>query len=268
MDLIGQPIKHKTFGSGIVTDLSDGIVTICFQNNEKRFIYPDAFHNFLTLKDRKAQQYIENQIKDRGIAARKERQAEQAERDRKNKLLNFQITANSHAVFHVAPNQIDQVIRTCQVSTGTYLSGSSRGMPRAADRLKPNSVCLLTTRLAGRNEQERNILGAFMVEQDFFGENVHDGIISGHPQYRIFLPEKPQLFFWKYFGQDTQPRWGNTAFKYCSGDAINKILGGMTELLNQSEQKNTAMDFYRYFCKINRLRPLINLEECNGKEKQ
>jgi len=42
----------------------------------------------------------------------------------------------------------------------------------------------------------------------------------------------------------------------------------MTELLNQSEQKNTAMDFYRYFCKINRLRPLINLEECNGKEKQ
>jgi len=268
MDLIGQPVKHEAFGSGIVTDLSDGIVTVCFQNSEKRFIYPDAFHHFLTLKNRKTQQYIESQIKDREIAAQEKRQAEQVERDRKNKLLNFQITANSHAVFHVAPEQIDQVIRTCQVSTGTYLSGSARGMPRVADRLKPNSVCLLTTRLAGRSEQERNILGAFMVEQDFFGADVRDGMISGHPQYRIFLPEKPQLFFWEYFGGNPQPRWGNTAFKYCSEDVMNKILAGMTALLNQSEQKNTAMDFYRYFCKINRLRPLINVEACSDEEQQ
>ena len=38
MKLIGQPIKHKAFGHGAVTDLSDGIVTTCFENYEKRFI--------------------------------------------------------------------------------------------------------------------------------------------------------------------------------------------------------------------------------------
>lgn len=268
MNLIGQTVEHRAFGSGIVTDLSDGIVTICFQNNEKRFIYPDAFHSFLTPKDREARLYIEKQIKDQEAAAQKARQAELAEQDRKNKLLNFKIAANSHAVFHVAPEQIDRVVKTCQVSTGTYLSGYSRGMPRVADRMKPNSVCLLTTRLAGKNEQERNILGAFMVGEDFFGEDAHDGIIKGHPQHRMFLPKESQLLFWEYFGQNTHPRWGNTAFKYCSGDVINNILAGMAELLNSSGQKNTAVDFYRYFCKINRLRPLIKLEEDQGEEKQ
>jgi hypothetical protein len=34
MDLIGQPISHKTFGPGIVTDLTEGIVTVCFQDSE------------------------------------------------------------------------------------------------------------------------------------------------------------------------------------------------------------------------------------------
>ena len=85
MDLIGQPVKHEAFGSGIVTDLSDGIVTVCFQNSEKRFIYPDAFHHFLTLKNRKTQQYIESQIKDREIAAQEKRQAEQQQQQRKRK---------------------------------------------------------------------------------------------------------------------------------------------------------------------------------------
>lgn len=267
MNLIGQPVKHKTFGSGIVTDLTEGIVTICFQDNEKKFIYPDAFHDFLILKDQKTQRYIEKQIKDRDIAIQKARQSEQAEEDRKRKLLNFKVTANSHAVFHVAPDQIDQTIRTCQVSTGTYLSGYSKGQPRVADRMKPNSVCLLTTRPNGQDEQERSIIGAFMVNEDFFGEEVHDGIIEGHPQHRISLPKGSCVLFWKYFGQNTPPRWGNTAFKYCSDDVINQMLADMIELVNSSEQENTSVDFYRYFCKINHLRPLIKLEEDKSEEK-
>ncbi len=259
MNLIGQPINHKTFGSGIVTNLSDDIVTVCFKNQEKKFIYPDAFHSFLVLKDRETQQQVENQIKDRKIAAQKARQAEQAEQERKNKLLNFKIAANSHAAFNIAPEQIDQVIKTCQVSTGTYLSGYFKGMPRVADRMKPNSVCLLTTRRTGKNEQERTIIGAFMVMDDFFGEDVNDGVIKGHPQHRIFLPEESRLPFWERFGQNVTPRWGNIAFKYCSEDVMSKILAEMTELLNSSEQENTAVAFYQYFCKINRLHPLIKL---------
>lgn len=35
MNIIGQPIKHRAFGPGIVTAITDGIVTVCFQESEK-----------------------------------------------------------------------------------------------------------------------------------------------------------------------------------------------------------------------------------------
>lgn len=260
MKLIGQPIKHRIFGAGVVTGLAENTVTICFQDSEKKFIYPDAFQNFLILKDPKTQRRIEKEIADREIATQKERRAEQAKQDRKRKMLNFNVTANSHAVFHVAPDRVDQTIRECQVYTGTYLSGYSKGQPRVADRMKPNSVCLLTTRPSGQDEQARIIIGAFMVREDFFGEDVHDGIIKGHPQHRIFLPKESQMLFWKYFGQNTMPRWGNTAFKYCPANVVNQILADMVGLLRSSEQEKTAVEHYRYFCKINELNTLINLE--------
>lgn len=266
MNLIGQPIKHKIFGSGIVTDLSEGVVTICFQNYEKRFIYPDAFHSFLILKDQNAQKHIEEQIKKREIAAFEANQTEAAAQDQKNKLLNFKIAVNSHAVFDIPPEQINQIIKRGQISTGTYLSGPSKGMPRIAERIKPNSMCLLTSRPSKGSEQGRTILGAFMVREDFFGADANDGIIQGHPHHRILFPKKNQALFWEYFSQSAPPRWGNTAFKYCSEAVVNKILAHLAEQSMSPEEKETAVDFYRYFCKVNRLRPLIKLEEEKGEE--
>ena len=50
MQLIGQSIKHVTFGKGVVTDWNGNVITVCFSAGEKKFIYPDAFSNFLILK--------------------------------------------------------------------------------------------------------------------------------------------------------------------------------------------------------------------------
>ena len=59
MQLLGQPITHTTFGKGIVTDWNDHSITVCFNSGEKRFIYPDAFSNFLILKNTDAQEKIQ-----------------------------------------------------------------------------------------------------------------------------------------------------------------------------------------------------------------
>ena len=260
MDLIGQPIKHKIFGPGVVTDLTEKTVTICFQSSERKFVYPDAFADFLVLKDLKTQQRIEKRLKEREIAVQKARRVEQAEHERRRKLYNYKITINSHAVFNIEPSQVDQIVKMNKVSTGTYLSGNSKGQPRVADRMKPNSVCLLTTRPYGQPENGRIILGAFMVKEDFFGEEACDGTVEGHPQHRVLIPEESRLLFWQYI-KNAQPRWGNTAFKYCSGDVINQILTDMVTLFASSEQEKTAVDFYKYFCKTNNLRPPIVFEE-------
>lgn len=56
MQLIGQPIKHVTFGKGVVTDWNGNVITVCFSAGEKKFIYPDAFSNFLILKRRRPEE--------------------------------------------------------------------------------------------------------------------------------------------------------------------------------------------------------------------
>jgi len=261
MKLIGQPIKHKTFGHGIVTAFTGGIMTICFQDSEKKFIYPDAFKNFLVLKDQRIQQSIQKQIEAQEAAILQKNELEQAERDRRQKLLNYKVAANSHAVFNISPEQARQVCQTYTVSTGNYISGCSKGQLRIAERMKPNSACLLTVRANGETEAERKIIGAFMVEEDFFGEDVQDGMIQGHPQYRLLVPDGPPMLFWETMNQKAPPRWGNAAFKYCSGDSVNQILFKLLERFDASAQKELAIDFYQYFCKKNSLRPLIPLED-------
>lgn len=257
MNLKGQPVTHGVFGTGIVKDLSKDIVKICFDGNDKIFIYPDAFKQFLTLTDKEGQQHIQQLLKDREIELQKKKKEVLAEQARKHKLLNFKIVKNSHAVFNIAPDQIDQLDKMHNVSTGTYSSGYSQGFPRIADRIKPNSACLLTGLSRGRSEQERDILGVFMAREDFFGEDAHNGIIEAHPQYRILLPEENRLPFWKYLDQKVPTRWGNTAYKYCSVSVIHRILADIVELSNSDAQKEAAINLYSYFCKMNLLRPLF-----------
>lgn len=257
MDLIGQPIKHRIFGPGVVTDLAGDSVTISFKDTEKKFIYPDAFQTFLVFNDRESQRYIEKKIAERERSMQKERLAEQAEQDLKRKLLNFTIIANSHGVFNVTEEQLCQIRETGQLSSGTYFSGRFKGQPRVADRMKPNSLCLLTTRPSGQDEQQRVLAGAFMVREDFFGEDDHDGIIIAHARHQLFLPKDSRPLFWKYFGPSTPPRWGNTAFKYCSGTVACEMLTGMTELGASAGDETAWTDFYDYFCKMNRMRPIM-----------
>ncbi len=42
---VGVTVQHKTFGSGTVTKLSGGYITIVFKQGEKKFMFPGAFEN-------------------------------------------------------------------------------------------------------------------------------------------------------------------------------------------------------------------------------
>ena len=63
MDIKGQKVTHKTFGNGIVTMQTDSLVTISFDAGEKKFQYPTAFKQFLTLCDPSAQESVVGEIK-------------------------------------------------------------------------------------------------------------------------------------------------------------------------------------------------------------
>ena len=118
MQLVGKAVGHKVFGQGIITDCSGNIVIVSFPQGDKRFIYPDAFANFLTLKNKSAQNKI-NEIYNKRLGAEVARKQElQEEQERRRRLCALKITPNSQAAFNIDPNDLDEVFSSGAVSTG------------------------------------------------------------------------------------------------------------------------------------------------------
>lgn len=251
--LLGQPVKHRLFGKGIITDLSGKIVTIHFEQGEKKFLYPEAFSSFLTLKDTVKQKEVTAKYNRRLEAEEAVRREECEKLERRRQILAVKIAPNAQAAFHLAGNDAEKLLRTGFISTGRYLSGQNKGEPRIPNRLKPNSACLLTGLPESREEKDRRILGAFMVKEDFLGEWCKDGVVECHAEYQMCLPQDRTLPYWDYFEHgETFSRWGNVAFKYFANETMQRILLDMAGLLD-SEGQESAAEFCLYFSKINRL---------------
>jgi len=208
MNITGVEVKHKVFGSGTVSDLSEDRITVCFSAGEKSFIFPDVFKGYLLLEDKNMQQRVADMILKQEEAVKHQRQKEQAKLERMHRIKNFTVSTNSQAVFQISPGQEVGIYETHTVSTGHYINGHNKGKPRMADRIKPNSACLLTQRPSGKSESERQIIGAFMVKEDFFGEASQDGVIEAHPVYWMKMGTESQLPFWHYFQEKAPPLGG------------------------------------------------------------
>jgi hypothetical protein len=61
MELCGEVVRHKVFGSGQITEFSNNYITVLFDEGkaEKKFIYPSAFGAFLELENTSFQDQIE-----------------------------------------------------------------------------------------------------------------------------------------------------------------------------------------------------------------
>ena len=62
MDLKGQKVSHKTFGTGVVTAQTESLVIIAFDAGEKKFPYPTAFKQFLVFCDPTLQKSVLEEI--------------------------------------------------------------------------------------------------------------------------------------------------------------------------------------------------------------
>ena len=129
----------------------------------------------------------------------------------------MKLSKMSQAAFDVEEGQLNALFSEWVISTGTYISGASKGEPRVPARMKPNSLCLITHRGTNEPETERRILGMCMVREDFIGSCCVDGQIKAHPVYRLTLKKEEQPLFWPYFSEKTARRsWGNASLKYFS----------------------------------------------------
>lgn len=254
MEIIGETLSHTKYGKGVVTNKEDKIITVIFQAGEKKFHFPEAFEKHLIFKSEKKQQLI-HELVDELVKKREEQEmAAMQKKEQQERLLSLKVQPNSQAVFGFIANEKEQVFSTWTLSTGTYLSGKSKGQPRIPSKMQINSACLLTECPKREPEENRRIIGAFMVKDTFEGAQCLDGKIQSHEKYRIRLTPSEELLFWNYFADDEKKnRWGTSEIKYFSNKTMQKILQDMTAAAASREQQMALEDFYQYFLKINKL---------------
>lgn len=62
MNIKGQKVTHKAFGTGVVTAMTKTLVTIAFDAGEKNFQYPTAFKQYLLFCDPALQESVIKEI--------------------------------------------------------------------------------------------------------------------------------------------------------------------------------------------------------------
>lgn len=252
--MIGERVSHKIFGEGVITACSDSRITVRFRDTEKKFVYPDAMIKYLTPENSAVRKKANAAVEARNAEKKAKLQNIFKEQLKRTALLNMKISENSHAAFDVSYGQTERALSRWTVSTGRYISGSSKGKPRIPTRLKPNSLCLITSRRETEPEALRRIAGIFMVREDFIGSYCDTGEITAHPKYRIALREGSQPAFWQYFSDSSaNKRWGNTEFKYFSRSTAERILSDLTDKLRDAEEYRSINAFYEYFRMINHI---------------
>lgn len=62
MIIANQTVIHKVFGHGNAVYIDGACISICFPCGEKRFVFPDAFGQFLRFEDPQVQNEVEEMI--------------------------------------------------------------------------------------------------------------------------------------------------------------------------------------------------------------
>ncbi len=74
-DLLNVKVKHKVYGIGIITEASDNHLTIKFVAKESKFIYPDAFEQFIEAEEASVQAEIMEEVNNKKLATKVQQQA-------------------------------------------------------------------------------------------------------------------------------------------------------------------------------------------------
>lgn len=279
MNLVNEEITHEVFGKGQIVEHEGSIVTIKFDTDTKRFVYPDALGQFIILKDEETAKSLEKVFVEREkeeAALEKEREEERErlalEQQRKDDLKNNRIHESSQVVFWLDEEELENVFTDWEVSTGEVQSGVNKGQPNRAARLGSNSAGILTSRSSDQEETERKILGIYMVNELFTGNLGKDGMVPSHEEYRIELTdeEAEKMLFWNYYINKNYPHrmtWNSGKFRYLDNIWTAQILKDIIAMRTDEEQVQEATRFLEYLCKMNAI-DINNIPEPAGALKQ
>lgn len=265
MDLVNKKVMHETFGKGNVINYDDSYIKINFKSGDKKFSFPDVFKRYITFNDEKATNLVNKKIKREEEKRRKEELILEKEKalerelryitNQKKSTKSKKTYPNIQSVFWCESEE-EEIFTEWKVFTGRIKSGKEKGEPRRLARMNENSACLITRRKDNMPEENRQILGMFMVNESFDGRLCEDGYITAHPKYRIHLSEQEseKILFWNYYRDKkscNKTVWRSGRQRYFDNILMAQILQDIIKLKEKPEEKKYVQDFFEYFCKIN-----------------
>ncbi|MFD0943006.1 malate synthase [Savagea faecisuis] len=265
MNLIDETVTHKVFGEGQIVEQDEKTITVNFDEDVKKFVYPDAFKSFIMLQDRDLSERLEETLKK--MRAEEARLEEKREKEFEQKMIQQQLRArlknenvheSSQIVFWLNEEDDENIFEDWTVFTGTVQSGKKKGEPNRAARLRPNSMAVLTKRDAKEQEADRKIVGLFMVSETFIGSSNEDGFIPSHELFKIELTEEEseQMLFWNYYMNPRSPKrmaWNSGRYRYFDNVWGAQILRDVLNLRQDEEEQERLEAFFDYYCHLNLL---------------
>ncbi|MEG0260427.1 MAG: malate synthase [Lysinibacillus sp.] len=269
MNLINKKVKHKSFGMGSIVKQTDSSIEINFATENKMFVFPDVFGKHLILHDESDASSLEKIIEKKEMERKEEERKKEEEKklQRKNHELRLEheklmkhhkLHPESQMVFNCDTEEQNSAFAVWKVFSGAIKSGNNKGKPNKPIRLHQNSAVLLTATDSGMPEKDRQILGVYMVHEDFIGKICEDGIIPAHSKYKIQLTEQEsnQLLLWNYYINEKSPdkmTWNTGKYRYFDNLWMAQILLDIVSLKSDSEEQELAQQFFEHFCKMNQI---------------
>lgn len=247
------------FGEGNIIEQDEAIITVQFDDDTRKFVYPDAIGEYIELKDEQTAQAMQKIIaKVEKKREKKIRRQEVKEQQLRGRLNRANIHESSQIVFWIEEDEYETVFEKWEVFAGTIQSGKNKGNPNRPARLRPNSAAVLTVRASDEEETDRKIVGLYMVHETLSGNSIDDGMVFAHDDFKLELTEEEseQLLFWNYYINKNYPHrttWNSGRYRYFDNIWTAQMLKDIIELKTDEEEKKQAKLFFEYFCNLNAL---------------
>ncbi len=269
MNLINEKVTHKRFGTGSIVNHNDSSIEIHFASENKKFVFPDVFGKHLKLHDKSIANSLEKIIQKKEMKRKEEEWKKEVEKKLRQKnqelrleheklMKNHKLHPESQMVFWCDAEEQNSSFSEWKVFSGLIKSGNNKGKPSKPIRLHQNSAVLITARDSGMPEEDRHILGVYMVNEDFIGKLCEDGYIPAHSKYRLQLTEQEsdQMLFWKYYVNEKFPHkmtWNTGKYRYFDNLWMAQILLDIVSLKSDPKERELGQQFFEHFCKMNQI---------------
>jgi len=151
-----------------------------------------------------------------------------------------------------------QMLEIWSAGAGVTQNGDKKGNPMSLRNVRGNSLAVLTTKLPYAQDKDRFIFAAFLIDENYEGDNKEEGFVGANPKYRLrlSLAEAKELKFWDYYFNPNKPEkiiLGSGLHRYLTDVQSAQVLKKICEIKKGTLEEESSKEFLEHYCKLKKL---------------